>query len=116
MILSVFLYRWYGDCDMEQWYGGPILSGTLEKKGQYLCPGTDMGYNSRGFIMSDEVNRMGPVRQMFTPFNNRKFLLMFLTTVSASLGDMLLLSVPRPTSCSGWLGEPWRTSLTGEGC
>ena len=47
--------------------------------------------------MSDDVNRMGPVRQMFTPFKNRKFFLMFLTTVSASLGDMLM------DVSSGWL-------------
>jgi MFS family permease len=44
-----------------------------------------------------EDTRSGALRQMFTPFQNRRFSIMFLTTVSASLGDMLM------DVSSGWL-------------
>jgi MFS family permease len=44
-----------------------------------------------------ESGRAGYLGQMFTPFRNKSFSLMFLTTVSASLGDMLM------DVSSGWL-------------
>lgn len=47
--------------------------------------------------MRTESGRAGYLGQMFTPFRNKSFSLMFLTTVSASLGDMLM------DVSSGWL-------------
>ena len=47
--------------------------------------------------MDAEGGRIGYLCQMFTPFRNKSFSLMFLTTVSASLGDMLM------DVSSGWL-------------
>lgn len=43
------------------------------------------------------VEDSSPLRQMFTPFRNRRFTLMFFTTVIASLGDMLM------DVSSGWV-------------
>ena len=47
--------------------------------------------------MGDEGGRVGYLGQISTPFRNRSFSLIFLTTVSASLGDMLM------DVSSGWL-------------
>ena len=47
--------------------------------------------------MGSESGRVGYLGQIFTPFRNRSFSLIFLTTVSASLGDMLM------DVSSGWL-------------
>ena len=64
---------------------------------QYLCPGTVRGYNSSGITMNDNVNRTGPVGQMFSPFRDQNFSLLFTTIVLSSLGDMLM------DVASGWL-------------
>ena len=47
--------------------------------------------------MDADSGHTGYFGQMFTPFRNKSFSLMFLTTVSASLGDMLM------DVSSGWL-------------
>jgi len=47
--------------------------------------------------LDDEGGRAGYLGQISTPFRNRSFSLIFLTTVSASLGDMLM------DVSSGWL-------------
>ena len=47
--------------------------------------------------MGAESGHAGYFGQMFTPFRNKSFSLMFLTTVAASLGDMLM------DVSSGWL-------------
>jgi MFS family permease len=47
--------------------------------------------------LGTESGRVGYLGQMFTPFRNKSFSLMFLTTVSTSLGDMLM------DVSSGWL-------------
>jgi len=47
--------------------------------------------------LGDEGGRAGYLGQISTPFRNRSFSLIFLTTVSASLGDMLM------DVSSGWL-------------
>ena len=47
--------------------------------------------------MNDKVNWTSPVRQMFSPFRDLNFSLLFMTTVLSSLGDMLM------DVASGWL-------------
>jgi MFS family permease len=47
--------------------------------------------------LGTESGRVGYLGQMFTPFRNKSFSLMFLTTVLTSLGDMLM------DVSSGWL-------------